>query len=82
MPEKFDKFDPYREALVVEIDTVWPEACRDWSAERKAAAEARLHATAERRPQLRYFRLHTGFCRIVVPSEDDLREVEGQPATG
>ncbi|HEV7281919.1 MAG TPA: hypothetical protein VGN57_17085 [Pirellulaceae bacterium] len=79
MAEKFDKFDPYRESLVVEIDTVWPEECRDWSLERKATAETRLHATASRRSQLRYFRLHTGFCRIIIPTADDLREVEDSP---
>ena len=81
MAEKFDKYDPYREALVAEIDTVWPESCRDWSPERKAAAEAFLHATAERR-NLRYFRLHTGFCRIVHPTEEDLREAEGAREAG
>lgn len=82
MAEKFDKYDPYREALVVEIETVWPESCRDWSNERKATAEARLHATAERRSQLRYFRLHTGFCRIIHPTDEDLREVEGASTSG
>lgn len=79
MAEKFDKFDPYREALVVEIDTIWPEECREWSLDRKATVEAWLHATADRRSQLRYFRLHTGFCRILYPTADDLREVDGAP---
>jgi hypothetical protein len=37
-------FDPYREALVVEQHTEWPEEYEDWSAADKAKAASLLHA--------------------------------------
>ena len=58
-----DKFDPYREALVMETETHWPEplvGCPP--AERTRLAEA-LHANPEAASQLEYIRTHTGFCR-------------------
>jgi len=59
-----DKFDPYREALIVETDTVWPEDYDDWeSVERQRVAEA-LHV-----------RVHTGFCRQITVTPDDLDRV-------
>mgnify|MGYP001377467272 FL=1 len=39
-----DKFDPYREALVVEQNTVWAEAYDDWETSEKQRVEAALHA--------------------------------------
>ena len=35
-----DKFDPYREALVVEVDTQWPEEYDDWNLSQRSALGA------------------------------------------
>lgn len=67
-----DKFDPYREALVMEIETVWPAECRDWTPDKRADFEHRLHATASHATKLQYIRTHTGFCRRIVVTPDDL----------
>ena len=67
-----DKFDPYREALVVETYTVWPESLGHFSPERRQQIEARLHADAERVTQLEYVRLPTGFCRRITVTPGDL----------
>ena len=66
-----DKFDPYREALIVETATIWPDEYHDWDAdERRKVAEA-LHADPQNVSQIKYERMHTGFCRqITVTSED------------
>jgi hypothetical protein len=70
-----DKFDPYREALIVETDTVWPEDYDDWeAAERQRVAEA-LHADPESATHLEYVRVHTGFCRQITVTPDDLDRV-------
>jgi len=70
-----DKFDPYREALIVETDTVWPEDYDDWeSVERQRVAEA-LHADPESASHLEYVRVHTGFCRQITVTPDDLDRV-------
>lgn len=69
-----DKIDPYREALVVEMVTVWPEDLPELSAEDRQRLEARLHADPRRASQVEYVRLHTGFCRrITVTAEDVAR---------
>jgi len=39
-----DDFDPYRESLVIEQVTVWPEQYDDWEPAERARIEARLHA--------------------------------------
>jgi hypothetical protein len=70
-----DTFDPYREALVVETLTIWPEEfARVLPAERKGIEE-RLHADAEHAKQLEYVRLHTGFCRQITVTAEDLERV-------
>ena len=43
-----DKFDPYREALVVEQNTVWAEAYDDWETSEKQRGEADPRETDER----------------------------------
>jgi len=67
-------FDPYREALVIETETVWPAdlpaAPRD-EAERRRIDE-RLHADPARAAELEYVRLHTGFIRKITVTAADL----------
>ena len=67
-----DKFDPYREALVVEQVTVWPDEYDGGEAVEKQRIEAALHADPESAAILEYVRMHTGFCRQITITEDDI----------
>ena len=69
-----DKFDPYREALIVETNTVWPEGT-ELDARRRAELEALLHDSPEEASQLEYVRTHTGFCRQIVITDEDLERI-------
>lgn len=70
-----DKFDPYREALVMETVTVWTDGYDHLSDKEKADVEAALHADPENCLQLEYVRTYTGFCRSVTVTEDDLERI-------
>jgi hypothetical protein len=74
-----DKFDPYREALVVETNTVWPpevsQALSD--AALRTRIEESLHADAAQAAELEYVRLATGFCRQITVTEADVRRIRG-----
>ena len=67
-----DKFDPYREALVVETATVWPADCAPVEPDRRTALETKLHADPAACAQLEYIRVHTGFCRRITVTPADL----------
>ncbi len=67
-----DKFDPYREALVVETVTVWPDDCAQIELSRRAALEERLHSDPAACAQLEYVRVHTGFCRRITVTPADI----------
>lgn len=69
-----DKFDPYREALVVENTTEWPEDT-DLDPYRRVQLETLLHESPEQANHLEYVRTHTGFCRHIIVSEDDLQRI-------
>ncbi len=68
-------FDPYREALVVESHTIWPDEYEDWSAADKSRAEALLHASPREAADLDYVRQHTGFARVIRVTAADLERV-------
>jgi len=68
-------FDPYREALVVEHHTLWPEDYDDWSEADKSRAEAALHAAPDAAAELDYVRQHTGFARVITVTPADLDRV-------
>jgi hypothetical protein len=70
-----DKFDPYREALVVETETQWPEEYDDWEPRERSRVEHLLHQKPEEAAQLEYLRMHTGFCRRIVVTPDDIERV-------
>lgn len=70
-----DQFDPYRERLVIETDTVWPPDYADLSAAEKSAIAERLHAQPADASNLEYVRLHTGFCRTIHVTPDDVARV-------
>lgn len=70
-----DKFDPYREALVVEVDTQWPEEYDDWNLSQRSELGRRLHEHPEEASHLEYLRTHTGFCRRIVITADDIERM-------
>lgn len=70
-----DKFDPYREALIMETVTLWPDEFADLEPAEKARAEQALHANPEKCSQLEYVRVHTGFCRQITVTPDDAARV-------
>jgi hypothetical protein len=72
-----DKFDPYREALVMETNTVWPEEYDDLEPGEKARIEAALHAAPQQCSQLEYVRVHTGFCRQITVTAEDMARIGG-----
>jgi hypothetical protein len=68
-------FDPYREALVIEQETVWPDdlsAAPLGDAERRRI-EYRLHADPAGAAELEYVRLHAGFIRKITVTAADLK---------
>lgn len=67
-----DSFDPYREALVMELDTVWPAGYQDLDPARRAQLEEQLHAKPSEAGKLEYLRTHTGFCRTIHVTAADL----------
>jgi hypothetical protein len=67
--------DPYREALVVEHHTIWPNAYEDWSQKDKHRVEALLHASPGEAAELDYVRQHTGFARVITVTPVDLERV-------
>ena len=74
-------FDPYREALVVETQTIWPDEYTGWDeAEREQIGEL-LHAEPQAAAEMDYSRLHTGFCRQITVTSADLERLgKSQPA--
>ncbi len=70
-----NQFDPYRDALVVEKHTVWPDEYEDWSENDRSRIETLLHATPEEAFDLDYVRQHSGFARIITVTPDDLERV-------
>ncbi len=70
-----DKFDPYREALVMETTTIWPEEYDEWELDEKARIEQALHADPENCANLEYIRSHTGFCRQISVTSEDIERV-------
>jgi hypothetical protein len=69
-------FDPYREALVVETETVWPEDLLKTRPDERRRVEERLHAQPKDAAQLEYVRLPTGFCRRITVTADELERLK------
>ena len=70
-----NSYDPYREALVVEQQTVWPENLKEspiGDTDRRRI-EYRLHADPAGAAELEYVRLHAGFARKITVTAADLK---------
>jgi len=70
-----NEFDAYREALVVETNTVWPDELLPSDPEVCQRIETVLHASPQDAAELSYERLHTGFCRQITVTAADLPRV-------
>ena len=70
-----DAVDPYREALVLEQETIWPEGL-DLDAEARRRIEQQLHADPQSAAELEYVRLPTGFCRRIRVTAEDVERVK------
>ncbi|MGD0654389.1 MAG: hypothetical protein ABSA16_08610 [Thermoguttaceae bacterium] len=71
-------FDPYREALVIEHTTIWPDSLANPptdQAERKRM-ETLLHSNPAEAAELAYIRLHTGFCRQITVTAEDMERLK------
>ncbi len=67
-----NKFDVYREALVMEEDTVWPDGVEVAD---KAITHRALHDSADQCGAIEYVRTHTGFCRKITATAEDIQRV-------
>jgi hypothetical protein len=72
-----DKFDPYREALIVETSTIWPPELAEVDERTRIRVADALHADPANAEQLEYIRMHTGFCRQITVTEGDIERVKG-----
>jgi hypothetical protein len=72
-----DTFDPYREALVMETNTVWPAQFADLPATERHRLEEKLHADPKACGHLDYVRTHTGFCRQITVTDSDVQRLSG-----
>lgn len=70
-----DSFDPYREALIMETETVWPDEFASLAPTTKAKIAEKLHAAPDKCVTLDYVRVHTGFCRKITVTQADLDRV-------
>ena len=75
-----DKFDRYREALVVETATVWTPETDDVEPARRDEMEQKLHADASACSQLEYVRVPTGFCRKITVTPEDIERMKKSPS--
>jgi len=71
-----DPFDAYRDALVVETRTIWPEELAQVGPDERRRVEERLHADPASAGELAYVRLHAGFCRQITVTAEDLERVK------
>ena len=72
-----DKYDPYREALVMETDTVWLDEYEELDVHEKRRIAEVLHGDPEHSAHLEYVRTHTGFCRRITVTPGDVERIGG-----
>ncbi|MEX0675567.1 MAG: hypothetical protein WD063_00730 [Pirellulales bacterium] len=70
-----NEFDPYREALVIETATIWPDEYDDWEPADRERVEELLHAEPARASELEYIRMHTGFVRQITVTPADIQRL-------
>ncbi len=70
-----EPFDPYRDALVIETKTIWPDGLDPVEPERRDRIARWLHAHPGEAAELAYVRLHAGFCRQITVTPADVEKV-------
>lgn len=70
-----DKYDEYREALVIETSTIWPDQYDSWEASEKERIAQLLHENPQDAAHLEYVRVHTGFCRTITVTDEDVQRL-------
>ena len=70
-----NEFDPYREALVVETSTLWPDELGVDDPQTREHIEEALHAAPQEAAELTYDRQHTGFARVITVTPEDLKRL-------
>jgi hypothetical protein len=70
-------FDSYREALVIEHTTIWPDTLENppTTPAEKERIENLLLAEPAQAAELAYIRLHTGFCRQITVTAADMERL-------
>ena len=71
-----DQFDEYREALVMETVTDWSSEYDSLDAGQKQQIERALHAAPAECEQIEYVRQHSGFCRKITVTDEDIARVQ------
>lgn len=69
-------YDPYREALVVETLTLWPEEYDGWDETTKDRIAQQLQTNPQAAADMDYERLHTGFCRKITVTPEDIQRLK------
>ena len=77
MPAPANPCNPYREALVIESETIWPDELKDVSLGDRERLAARLHADPAKAENLEYVRLYTGFTRRITVTPGDIARLTG-----
>jgi len=72
MAAKEHPSNPYRESLVIESETIWPDDLKSVAAADRARIEARLHADPAKAENVEYVRLYTGFNRRITVTAGDV----------
>jgi hypothetical protein len=72
-----DPYDPYREALVIETNTVWPDEYDGLEPSEKLRLEMALHAKPQEATNMEYVRVHSGFCRQITVMPADYERAKG-----
>ena len=70
-------WNPYRESLVLESETIWPEDLKLVNPADRGRIEAQLHADPAKAEQLEYIRLYTGFSRRITVTPGDVARLTG-----
>ena len=70
-------WNPYRESLVQEAETIWPADLKLVNPADRERIEAQLHADPGNAEQLEYIRLYTGFSRRITVTAADIARLTG-----
>lgn len=77
-----DQYDPYREPLVIERETVWPPDGPNLDPQTRRAIEDLVHSRPQLASQLVYVRLFTGFCRRIILAAEEVERLLAELAGG